>query len=265
MTKLLLDEVFSTLRAAQRNISDVDLAALPPFPLHNQSILHDLTVVWEKTALLGDLTLRLPDLVRNHAQQQSRTSAATEQQQSRNSTLHGRLRCLPVSFIFRSFLPPRVSLPHAPTNSSPPSLPSLPCSFISSPSPTHPYTYLYTSHNIIYHTTNKYTPTKKPKLKVHAQTDNHNVRMQVAEWAIGVCEPSPMYEGVHGTQLGLVRQELRIADEVDPSYINPFSDANLKKQKVEHLRKQRLEQKTADKLEKKETRGPRLSILRNEF
>jgi len=162
MTKLLLDEVFSTLRAAQRNISDVDLAALPPFPLHNQSILHDLTVVWEKTALLGDLTLRLPDLV-------------------------------------------------------------------------------------------------------HAQTDNHNVRMQVAEWAIGVCEPSPMYEGVHGTQLGLVRQELRIADEVDPSYINPFSDANLKKQKVEHLRKQRLEQKTADKLEKKETRGPRLSILRNEF
>lgn len=106
MTKLLLDEVFSTLRAAQRNISDVDLAALPPFPLHNQSILHDLTVVWEKTALLGDLTLRLPDLVRNHAQQQSRTRAATEQQQSRNSTLHGRLRCLPVSFIFRSFLPP---------------------------------------------------------------------------------------------------------------------------------------------------------------
>ena len=102
-------------------------------------------------------------------------------------------------------------------------------------------------------------------MKVHAQTDNHNARMQVAEWAIGVCEPSPMYEGVHGTQLGLVRQELRIADEVDPSYINPFSDANLKKQKVEHLRKQRLEQKTADKLEKKETRGPRLSILRNEF
>lgn len=94
MTKLLLDEVFSTLRAAQRNISDVDLAALPPFPLHNQSILHDLTVVWEKTALLGDLTLRLPDLVRN----QHSNRAVLVQQQSSNravTALYCRLRCLP--------------------------------------------------------------------------------------------------------------------------------------------------------------------------
>ena len=31
-------------RAAQRNISDINLAELPAFPLHNQTILRDLTV-----------------------------------------------------------------------------------------------------------------------------------------------------------------------------------------------------------------------------
>ena len=51
---------------------------------------------------------------------------------------------------------------------------------------------------------------------VHAQCDNHNVRMSVAEWAITLCETAPPFEGVHGTQLGLVRQELHIAAEVDP-------------------------------------------------
>ena len=163
MTKVLLDECFSMLRGAQRNISEIDLGTLPSFPLYNQSILHDLTVVWEKTALLGDLTLRLPDMV-------------------------------------------------------------------------------------------------------HQQVDNHKVRMEVAEWAISVCEVAPLFaESVHGTQLGFVRQELSIATEVDPNYANPFSDASLKEQKAEHDRVQKRKRKVADKLEKKETRGPKLSILRSEL
>ena len=116
MFKQIKQTIPESKRAAQRNISDIDLAALPPFPLHNQSILRDLTVVWEKTALLGDLTLRLPDLV-------------------------------------------------------------------------------------------------------HAQCDNHNVRMSVAEWAIGLCETAPLFQGAHGQQLGLIRQELHIADKVDPKYV----------------------------------------------
>jgi hypothetical protein len=64
LTKLLLDEVFSALRGAQKNLSSVtDLASLPVFPMEDQPRLRDLTVVWEKTGLLGDLTLRLPDIV----------------------------------------------------------------------------------------------------------------------------------------------------------------------------------------------------------
>ena len=48
-------------------------------------------------------------------------------------------------------------------------------------------------------------------------------------------------------------------------YKNPFSETNLKEQKLEHMRKQKAEQKAEDRLEKKQTRGPSLSQLRSEF
>ena len=52
------------LRGSQKNLSSVPgLASLPVFPLEDQPTLRDLTVVWEKTGLLGDLALRLPDMV----------------------------------------------------------------------------------------------------------------------------------------------------------------------------------------------------------
>ena len=58
--KVLLDEIFRTLRQAQTNLTDVDLAAIPALPTHNQTILDSLLSVWENTAFLGVLLLLLP-------------------------------------------------------------------------------------------------------------------------------------------------------------------------------------------------------------
>lgn len=62
LVKVLLDEIFRTLRQAQTNLTDVDLAAIPALPTHNQTILDSLLSVWENTAFLGDVLLRLPDI-----------------------------------------------------------------------------------------------------------------------------------------------------------------------------------------------------------
>jgi hypothetical protein len=63
LVKVALDELFRTLRRAQRNLTGVDLAALPAVPVANASILEHLVLTWENTALFGDLALRLPDIV----------------------------------------------------------------------------------------------------------------------------------------------------------------------------------------------------------
>ena len=63
----------------------------------------------------------------------------------------------------------------------------------------------------------------------------------------------------------LVRQEMGMAHLVDSGYTNPFSDASLREQRTMHVHKQKAEQKLLDKLERKESRGPRLSMLRREL
>ena len=63
LAKAVLDEMFRTLRRAQRNLTGVDLAALPPVPTDNATLLEHLVLTWENTAFFGDLVLRLPDIV----------------------------------------------------------------------------------------------------------------------------------------------------------------------------------------------------------
>eukprot|EP00035_Acanthoeca_spectabilis_P035612 m.35561 g.35561 ORF g.35561 m.35561 type:complete len:262 (+) comp7453_c0_seq1:173-958(+) len=71
LVKVLVDPTFRTLRQAQKNLTGVDLASLPPIPNKNRTILESALNVWEGTALLGDLILRLPDILHrmidNHA------------------------------------------------------------------------------------------------------------------------------------------------------------------------------------------------------
>jgi hypothetical protein len=129
MTKLIVDQIYLTLRQSQRNLTNVDIDTLLAFTGKNETLMHALTKTWENTALLGDLVLRLPDVV-------------------------------------------------------------------------------------------------------HQMVDGHEVRMQVADWGIGVCERSVVFEGVHGQQLKLVRQELGLIGEPDPNYQNPFSEVNIRSKKV---------------------------------
>jgi hypothetical protein len=70
--------------------------------------------------------------------------------------------------------------------------------------------------------------------------DKHPVRRQVMGWAMGVCERSPLFSGVQGKQLQLVRQEMSMADVMDPSYSNPFSEDSLREQKAVHMQKHKV-------------------------
>lgn len=63
LSKALTDEMFRTLRKAQRVLEAVDLSKLPPIPLNNDTILNALVATWENTAFLSDLVLRLPDML----------------------------------------------------------------------------------------------------------------------------------------------------------------------------------------------------------
>eukprot|EP00040_Diaphanoeca_grandis_P021665 m.115667 g.115667 ORF g.115667 m.115667 type:complete len:265 (-) comp28439_c0_seq1:285-1079(-) len=70
LTKVLLDEVFKTLRQAEINLTDVDLDELPALPVKHNAVFESLVNVWESTALFGDICLRLPDIthrmINNH-------------------------------------------------------------------------------------------------------------------------------------------------------------------------------------------------------
>ena len=52
LVKITVDEIFRTLRRAQRALAAVDLAALPPVPVRNASVLEHLVLTWDNTLLL---------------------------------------------------------------------------------------------------------------------------------------------------------------------------------------------------------------------
>eukprot|EP00041_Stephanoeca_diplocostata_P021686 m.508841 g.508841 ORF g.508841 m.508841 type:complete len:294 (+) comp21887_c1_seq5:224-1105(+) len=159
LAKALMDQVFRQLRQSQKNLTDIVLIELPPIPAQNMSILDSLVNVWENTALLGDVILRLPDI----------------------------------------------------------------------------------SHRMI---------------------DNHKLRREVLSWAVHLCQDSPVYLEEHRKQLELVLQEMNMADVPDPSYSNPFSEANMRAKQEEAEETHRLQQLAVDRLRRRRARGPRLSQLR---
>jgi hypothetical protein len=61
--QVLADTSFRTLRRAQKNLTSVEVSQLPAVPISNRTVLVSLIHVWESTALLGDLVLRLPDIM----------------------------------------------------------------------------------------------------------------------------------------------------------------------------------------------------------
>ena len=63
MTRLLVDEIFKVVMPARALLMERDLSAMPAVPLQDKAALDSLLKVWENTALLGDLALRLPDIV----------------------------------------------------------------------------------------------------------------------------------------------------------------------------------------------------------
>eukprot|EP00038_Savillea_parva_P021397 m.34594 g.34594 ORF g.34594 m.34594 type:complete len:290 (+) comp5158_c0_seq2:76-945(+) len=71
LAKVLVDPIFRTLRQAQKNLTGVNLTALPAVPNKNRTILTAVVSTWEGTAMLGDVILRLPDILHrmidNHA------------------------------------------------------------------------------------------------------------------------------------------------------------------------------------------------------
>jgi hypothetical protein len=71
LAKALVDEMFKTLRKAQKVIVTVDLSQHPAIPLKNDTLLNALLATFENTAFLSDLVLRLPDMLHlqidNHA------------------------------------------------------------------------------------------------------------------------------------------------------------------------------------------------------
>ena len=63
LSQALVDEIFRTLRRAQRTLEALNLSALPPVPLGNETILDAAVATWENTAFLVDFILRMPDML----------------------------------------------------------------------------------------------------------------------------------------------------------------------------------------------------------
>ncbi|EGD76778.1 hypothetical protein PTSG_08129 [Salpingoeca rosetta] len=156
LVKPLLDELFRTLRASQRALEDVDVAALRPVPVDQPEVLDALLKVWENMAFFGDLILRMPD-------------------------------------------------------------------------------------------------------QVHTLIDNHNVRLGLVRWGVDLCLESPVYEDTHRQQLRLVLQETGLAEEKDPSYINPFSEAYIREQqRLKQQQQQQQEEHLKKTLKRQRMRKRRL-------
>ena len=65
LTKKLVDEIFRTLRKSQKTLQDVEREVLvAPLLSTNDTIFSALMAVWENTAFLSDMILRLPDVLR---------------------------------------------------------------------------------------------------------------------------------------------------------------------------------------------------------
>nr|XP_006812614.1 PREDICTED: coiled-coil domain-containing protein 134-like [Saccoglossus kowalevskii] len=72
-------------------------------------------------------------------------------------------------------------------------------------------------------------------------------------WAVGFCEQSNVFEGIHYKMLNLMSQELNIIPR-DPDYVNPYAvDQKMLFQGSEPLEKKKKKEKKPRK------RGPRLS------
>eukprot|EP00043_Microstomoeca_roanoka_P004567 m.50485 g.50485 ORF g.50485 m.50485 type:complete len:321 (-) comp12550_c1_seq2:99-1061(-) len=149
LVRPLLDELFKTLRTAQRTLQDVDLKALRPIPANEPAILQALLHVWENIAFFGDLILRLPD-------------------------------------------------------------------------------------------------------QVHTLFDGHAVRTELIRWGVDLCLSSPVYEDVHKEQLQLVLQETKLATELDPNYVNPFSEAYIREQQLLKREEQRKQEEYMRKVIKRQ-------------
>ncbi len=62
LAKVALDAIFKVLRKAQRNITGVDEARFGTLPADNKTLAESLILIWENTAFLGDILLRMPDI-----------------------------------------------------------------------------------------------------------------------------------------------------------------------------------------------------------
>lgn len=157
MTRRIVDGIFQSLEHAKKNLSDVDLDSLPPVPARNSTALEAVITLYENTAFLGDLALRLPDIV-------------------------------------------------------------------------------------------------------HEFVDTKSDRLETAKFALNFCSKSAIFEGTQETHIKLTLQELGLAEEPDPNYVNPFSEKNIQEKKKLHDQEQEAKRKAADREERKRERRPKLSV-----
>jgi hypothetical protein len=166
LTRKLVDEIFKTLRKAQRHLEAVvDLRrsdALQEDIVLNVTTFDAAVSVWENTAFLGDLLLRLPNMV-------------------------------------------------------------------------------------------------------HQMIDGHLVRTQLVVWAVEASKASGVFVSPHHLQLDLILQELRLAAEIDPLYVNPFSEDELKKKEAAMLEERKKRKAKEQEQRRKEARRPRLSDPRDDL
>lgn len=62
LTKALVDEMFKTLRKAQKFLLTANVSFSAP-PFKNETVLSPLVTTWENSAFLSDLILRLPNML----------------------------------------------------------------------------------------------------------------------------------------------------------------------------------------------------------
>lgn len=88
--------------------------------------------------------------------------------------------------------------------------------------------------------------------QVHTLLDGHTVRLGLVRWGIELCMSSPIYEEIHREQLELVLQETGLAEQQDPNYINPFSEAYIQEQQRKKLEEQNRQEQYMKKVLRKQ-------------
>ena len=95
--------------------------------------------------------------------------------------------------------------------------------------------------------------------QVHTLVDNHDVRLGLIRWGVNLCLESQVYEDVHRKQLQLVLQETKLAEDLDPHYINPFSDEYIREQQRKKQREKLEQEKRVKKaIRRQKMRKPKL-------